>query len=150
MYKDDEDKLIFDRKLSYGSGSSIYGLEFAKSLHMDSEFLKIANDIRKRITDDYDGLERLVQKKQSKYNKDLYMSVCAICAKPVDEVHHIKEQQKANDRGFIGHMNQNHKFNLIPLCKKHHKMVHDGKIHINGFVTTSNGLELHYTDLQEK
>ncbi len=150
MYKDDEDKLIFDRKLSYGSGSSIYGLEFAKSLHMDSEFLKVANDIRKRITDDYDGLERLVQKKQSKYNKDLYMSACAICGKPVDEVHHIQEQQKANERGFIGHMNQNHKFNLIPLCKNHHKMVHDGKININGFVTTSKGLELHYTDLQEK
>ncbi|MEA1914832.1 MAG: DNA mismatch repair protein, partial [Campylobacterota bacterium] len=149
MYKDDEDKLIFDRKLSFGSGSSIYGLEFAKSLHMDAEFLKVANDIRKKITDDYDGLERLTQKKQSKYNKDLYMSACAICGKPVDEVHHIQEQQKANDRGFIGHMNQNHKFNLIPLCKKHHKMVHDGKINVNGFVTTSKGLELHYSNVEK-
>jgi DNA mismatch repair protein MutS len=25
-------------------------------------------------------------------------------------------------------------------------MVHDGTININGFVATSNGLELHYTD----
>lgn len=150
MYKDDEDKLIFDRKLSYGSGSSIYGLEFAKSLHMDEEFLKVANDIRKRITDDYDGLERLVQKKTSKYNKELYMSTCAICGKPVDEVHHIQEQQKANERGFIGHINKNHKFNLIPLCAKHHKLVHDGRITINGFVTTSKGLELHYSAVEEK
>ncbi len=149
MYKDDEDKLIFDRKLSYGSGSSIYGLEFAKSLHMDNEFLKVANDIRKRITDDYDGLERLVQKKTSKYNKELYMSTCAICGKPVDEVHHIQEQQKANERGFIGHINKNHKFNLIPLCAKHHKLVHDGRITINGFVTTSKGLELHYSSLED-
>jgi len=52
MYEDAQDKLIFDRKLSFGSGSSIYGLEFAKSLHMDKEFLDIANKIRKKITDD--------------------------------------------------------------------------------------------------
>ena len=42
MYKDDEDKLIFDRKLAFGSGSSIYGLEFAKSLHIDKEFLNFS------------------------------------------------------------------------------------------------------------
>ncbi|HAC70576.1 MAG TPA: DNA mismatch repair protein, partial [Arcobacter skirrowii] len=58
MYVDDEDKLIFNRKLNYGSGSSIYGLEFAKSLHMDREFLSVANDIRKRLADDYTKVER--------------------------------------------------------------------------------------------
>ncbi len=150
MYEDEKDKLIFDRKLKYGSGSSIYGLEFAKSLHMDSEFLRVANDIRKRITDDYSSVERLTHKKTSKYNRDLYMSTCAICGAPVDEVHHIKEQQSADERGFIGHINQNHKFNLIPLCKKHHKMVHEGRLNINGFVTTSKGLELHYSAVEEE
>ena len=149
MYEADEDKLIFDRKLKHGSGSSQYGLEFAKSLHMDKEFLKTANDIRKRLTDDFDSLERLTQKKTSMYNKDLYVTACAICGAKVDDVHHIKEQHKADDKGFIGHINQNHKYNLIPLCKKHHKMVHDGKININGFVTTSKGLELHYTSLED-
>jgi len=149
LYNEEDDKLIFNRKLSYGSGSSMYGLEFAKSLHMDREFLKVANDIRKRLTDDYDTLERLSQKKTSTYNKDLYIASCAICGASVDDVHHIKEQQTADDKGFIGHINQNHKFNLIPLCKTHHKMVHDGKININGFVTTSKGLELHYSSLEE-
>src|SRR5574344_1016938 len=62
MYKDDEDKLIFDRKLAFGSGSSIYGLEFAKSLHIDKEFLNVANDIRKRLADDYTKVERISQK----------------------------------------------------------------------------------------
>ncbi len=66
----------------------------------------------------------------------------------VDEVHHIQEQQEADEKGFIGHINQNHKFNLIPLCKKHHKLVHEGKININGFVTTSKGLELHYSSVE--
>jgi len=148
LYHEKDDKLIFDRKLSYGSGSSMYGLEFAKSLHMDKEFLKVANDIRKRLTDDYDTIERLSQKRTSTYNKDLYVTACAICGAKVDDVHHIQEQQKADEKGFIGHINQNHKFNLIPLCKKHHKLVHEGKININGFVTTSKGLELHYSSVE--
>lgn len=66
-----------------------------------------------------------------------------------DDVHHIKEQARANKDGFIGHINANHKYNLIPLCKKHHKMVHDGTINVNGFVATSTGLELHYTMVDE-
>ena len=148
IYDENQDKLVFNRKLSNGSGSSMYGLEFAKSLHMDREFLSVANKIRKDITDDYNTVERLSQKKTSKYNKDLYVSSCGICGAPVDEVHHIKEQHTQKD-GFVGHVNINHKYNLIPLCKKHHKMVHDGKININGFITTSNGLELHYTNVEE-
>jgi len=148
LYNEEDDKLVFNRKLSYGSGSSMYGLEFAKSLHMDKEFLKVANDIRKRLTDDYDTLERLTKKKTSTYNKDLYIASCAICGAAVDDVHHIKEQNKADKDGFIGHINQNHKFNLIPLCKKHHKLVHEGKININGFVTTTKGLELHYSSVE--
>ncbi|AXH14185.1 MutS-related protein [Malaciobacter mytili] len=148
MYEDKEDKLIFDRKLAYGSGSSMYGLEYARSLHMDKEFLNVANDIRKRLSDDYTKVERLTQRKTSKYNKDVYASSCVICGKACDDVHHIKEQARANKDGFIGHINANHKYNLIPLCKEHHKLVHEGKININGFVATSNGLELHYTIIE--
>jgi DNA mismatch repair protein MutS len=74
MYQDEEDKLLFDRKLKHGSGSSMYGLEYAKSLHMDREFLSIANDIRKKLTDDYSVIERLTQRKTSKYNKELFAS----------------------------------------------------------------------------
>ena len=146
MYNNEEDKLIFDRKLAYGSGSSMYGLEYAKSLHMDKEFLSVANNIRKKLTDDYDSIERLSQRKTSKYNKNVYSTTCVICGRACDDVHHIKEQSRANKDGFIEHINANHKYNLVPLCKEHHKMVHDGRININGFVATSNGLELHYTN----
>ncbi len=143
-YSDKEDKLIFDRKLAYGSGSSIYGLEFAKSLHMDSEFLDTANRIRKELADEYDSIERLGRRKTSRYNKKLYVSNCSICGQPVEDVHHIKHQAKADENGFIGHIDKDHKYNLIPLCKKHHNMVHEGRIIINGFITTSKGIELHY------
>ena len=57
---------------------------------------------------------------------------------------------RANKDGFIGHINANHKYNLIPLCKEHHKQVHDGTINVNGFVSTSKGLELHYTNSETK
>ena len=149
IYDEDSDKLIYNRKLRHGSGSSLYGLEFAKSLHMDKDFLELASKIRKRLADDYNTVERLSKKKTSKYNKDLYLVGCAICGAKVDDVHHIAEQSKADEKDFINHFKKNHKFNLIPLCKKHHQLVHAGKLHINGFITTSKGLELHYTILEE-
>jgi len=80
----------------------------------------------------------------------LIYRLCNYYGVKCDDVHHIKEQNNANQDGFIGHINQNHKYNLIPLCKEHHKMVHDGTININGFVATSKGLELHFTDASEK
>jgi DNA mismatch repair protein MutS len=142
----DGKKLIYDRKLKDGSGSSVYGLEFAKSIYMDEEFLKTAEEIRKKLSKEYSALELLIKKKRSRYNKDLYITTCAICGKIVEDVHHIVEKEKAKD-GFVGHMNINHKYNLIPLCKKHHKMVHEGKIRILGFVTTSKGIELHWEEV---
>jgi len=143
-YDKASDKLIYNRKLRFGSGSSLYGLEFAKSLHMDSEFLSLASSIRKKLADDLDSIEHLSKKKRSKYNKELFVAGCAICGKAVDDVHHISPQKDANENNYIDHFKKDHKYNLIPLCKEHHKMVHSGKLLINGFITTSKGLELHY------
>jgi len=145
----DGEKLIYNRKLKNGSGSSIYGLEFAKSIYMDEEFLKTAENIRKKLTKEYSELELLIKKKRSRYNKNLYVTTCAICGKIVEDVHHINEKEKAKE-GFIGHIPVNHKYNLIPLCKKHHKMVHEGKIIIKGFVTTDKGIELHFEESAQK
>jgi len=46
--------------------------------------------------------------------------------------------------GFIDHYHQDNKSNLIPLCKEHHKEIHEGKIKVKGFIMTSNGLQLDY------
>jgi len=146
-YDENSDKLLYNRTLQSGSGSSIYGLEFAKSLHMDQEFLDVANNIRKRLANDYDELELLVKKKKrSKYNKDLYVTKCIICGNIAEEVHHISHQAHANQAGFIGHFHQDHKHNLIPLCKDHHNEIHSGKIIVKGFRMTSTGLELEYEE----
>jgi len=146
-YDEKEDKLVYNRKLSLGSGSSLYGLEFAKSLHMDKEFIENAYAIRKEISGNFSELELLKKKKRSKYNKNVYLSKCALCDEEVDDVHHINEQKNSDDHGNIEHFHKNHKYNLIPLCKKHHKLVHDGKIVIQGFVMGEDGLKLHYQEV---
>jgi len=143
-YDEEKDSLIYDRKLKEGSGSSLYGLEFAKSLHLDREFLDDAYNIRKHLTNDFSKVETLKRKKTSKYNKNLYVTKCALCDKPVDDVHHITPQSLFEYEEI--HFQKNHKYNLIPLCKEHHNKVHEGKIVISGFIMTENGLKLHYEE----
>ena len=148
-YDEKNDKLIFNRKLQLGSGSSIYGLEFAKSLHIDKRFLNLANSIRKKVSEEYSELDLILQQKKSRYNSKLYLTKCIICGEKIDDVHQIVEKKKAV-KGFIGHFSKNHKYNLLPLCKTHHKEIHSGKIEVQGFLTTSQGLELHYEIKEEE
>ena len=145
-YDEEGDRLIYNRQLQLGMGSSLYGLEFAKSLHMDENFLKNAYSIREKLIGQSSELKNLTRKKRSRYNKNLFVTKCALCSEEVEDIHHIKPQQLANSDGKIGAMDKNHKYNLIPLCKKHHNMVHEGKIMITGFVMTSEGIKLHYDE----
>ncbi|WP_364442208.1 HNH endonuclease, partial [Nitratifractor sp.] len=140
------DRLIYDRKLKIGLGDSLYGLEFARSLHMDETFLRRAEEIREELVSGGSELKKLKKKKRSKYHKELYVAQCALCDAPVEEVHHITPQHLADEAGSIDHYHKNHRYNLIPLCKKHHEMVHRGEIVISGFVMTSQGLQLHYEE----
>ena len=64
----------------------------------------------------------------------------------VEEIHHIKPQKDATKDGNIDHFHKNHKYNLIPLCKQHHKLVHQGKINISGFIMTNEGLKLSFSE----
>ena len=143
-YDENNDTLIYNRVLQLGRGDSLYGLEFAKSLHMDREFLQMAQTIRENLNHSGSDIQKLRKQKSSKYNKDLYLTKCALCDENVEDVHHIAAQKEADEKGHIDHFHKNHKYNLIPLCKKHHNMVHEGKINISGFVMTSEGLKLHY------
>ncbi len=144
IYDRVDDKLIYDRKLQLGSGSAVYGLEVAKSLNLDSRFLNLAYEIRDEIMMEEDELTKLLQNpKKSNYNRKLLISRCAICGEEAKEVHHISPKELAINN-LVEHLPINHKSNLVPLCYKHHQMVHNCKIIINGFITTSRGLELSY------
>lgn len=141
-YDKENDALIFERELQLGSGSSVYGLEFAQSLHIDDTFLKTARDIRKKLTNDYTPLELLTKQEKSKYNTSVFLTKCALCQEPVDDTHHIKEQHTADEKGFIEHFPKDHKGNVIPLCKECHNKVHAGDLSLEGYVMTSKGWQL--------
>jgi len=140
-YDEVKDILIYDRKLKAGSGSSVYGLEFAKSLKLPESFLNRAYKFRDEIATDLSEEKRLIKNKKSKYNAKVLVSSCSICGKEAEDIHHIKEQHMA-ENGFIGSTRKNHKMNLLPLCKNCHDKVHKGLIKVNGFLQTSNGIEL--------
>ena len=74
------------------------------------------------------------------------MTKCIICGAVAEDVHHISHQSLADKAGFIGHFHKDNKHNLVPLCKEHHKEIHDGKLHVNGFIMTSKGLELQFEE----
>ncbi|MCD6190071.1 MAG: DNA mismatch repair protein, partial [Sulfurimonas sp.] len=103
-----------------------------------------------RLANDFDELELLVKKKKSKYNKELYVTKCVICGAVAEDVHHISQRSLADKAGFIGHFHKDNKHNLIPLCKEHHNQIHDGKLRVDGFVMTSNGLELQFEEQMSK
>lgn len=146
-YNKEKDKFIFDRKLKYGQGLSTYGLEYAKFLNLNDDFIKTAYKIRNKIATDKTNLELLLEAKQSNYNKNVFMKQCSLCDKKAIETHHIKEQHTADENQKINHFHKNHRNNLIPLCEEHHHKIHKGEIIVSGFKTTSNGLELDYIDL---
>ena len=132
-------KLIYDRKLEEGNGPAIYGLEVCKAMDLDEEFLKLANNIRKKILD-ID--EEIVNNKKSLYNTDLFMDKCSVCGKDAVDTHHIKEQNTADENDMIGNIHKNNLSNLVALCKECHINTHNGNLEINGFIQTSNGKEL--------
>lgn len=141
-------ELIFGRKLKDGVGNSLYGLEVAKFIIDDTEFIKSAMAVRNKLLGD--GQEILANK-PSKYNSEIYMDSCGICkGKENLDTHHIVFQSRADKDGYIGVKHKNHESNLVVLCKTHHDMVHQGKLVIRGWVETSGGKKLDYEELLEK
>lgn len=141
-YDEAHDMLVFDRTLQPGSGSSVYGLEFAQSLHMDDAFLRDAMQIRKHLADDFDQLELLTKHVRSGYHKEVLLSTCSICKNKAKETHHIAPQELADAHGNIGHFHKNHKANLLPICDTCHDEIHHGRLKVKGYQMTSKGLRL--------
>ncbi len=142
-YCQEEKKLIYDRRLRPGPGDSIYGLEVAHSLGLDSQFMKMAYNIRKEIVHEN---TLFLNFKKSNYNYTVYMDKCYVCGSVENlETHHIEEQYLADNSGFINTMHKNIPTNLCILCKK----CHDGftfakeKIQMKK-VFTSKGLDVTY------
>lgn len=147
IYDKENDKLIYNRKLTEGSGDAIYGLEVCRSMDMDKLFLETANNIRKKIM----GIDNsLLNGKKSNYNSEVYINRCKICNEIAEDVHHIKFQSSANSNNMIGHIQKDTKSNLVQLCKKCHDDVHNNNLEINGYIKTNQGIELDFRYIDKK
>ena len=142
-----DNKIIYERKLREGQGSSVYGIEVCKSLDMPFEFMKNAEAIRKEIT----NLDSsIINTKKNKYNSSLYNSqdICPICKiEPIEDTHHINYQSLTDEDGFFDNYHKNAKHNLVQICKKCHDNEHNNLISIEGYVQTSNGIELNVKEI---
>lgn len=116
-------KVIYNRSLSTGSGDSTYGLEIAKAMNIDSEFIRNAFTIRETLCD---RSIQILNTKKSKYNAKKFVHACEKCGKQGEglHTHHIQEQKLADCKGMIGDMHKNVLSNLMVLCEECHRKIH--------------------------
>ena len=138
-YDVESKKLIYDRILKSGQGSTLYGLEVCKSLNLGEEFLDIANTIRQEMLN---IPKSVYSQKTSRYNAQFFIDTCSICKKEATEVHHIQQQALADEKGFINHIHKNNLANLMAVCDTCHDKIHNNEIKIEGYHQTSTGIEL--------
>jgi len=131
-------KLVYDRSLRPGNGSSLYGLEVARAMDLPFEFIEQALKNRHKII----GTTNQIDASKSKWNTNIVRKECEICNKKTDlEVHHIKERSEAVNGILKDGTNMNDKRNLIVICEDCHDSVHAGNIEIGDIKVTSNGPE---------
>ena len=144
-------KIIYDRTLKEGHGSSLYGLEVCRALKLPLQFLKIANKIRQEFQEQN---PYVVTPAVSKYNKEVILSECKVCGKPAKETHHIQQQCTADEHGLIyttsasasaPPIHKNNKSNLIVLCEECHLKQHHSDEKIIGYKKHTEGIDIHYT-----
>lgn len=144
-YDPKDDELIYIRTLQPGSGSTRYGLEVARSLHLDPSFLELANTIRNDIDPNGAG-KHLLSTKTSRYSPKIYVDSCLLCGSKTNlHTHHIQAQSKADVNGFINAFHKDEPFNLMILCDTCHESIHHGgkKIDVQQLL---NGLKVKIFD----
>jgi len=133
-------KLIYDRALRPGSGSTLYGLEVAQAMDLPFDFIEQALQNRHRII----GSKRQDNTSKSYWNKEIIRKECEICKKQICselEVHHIVPRSMASNNILDDGTHMNEKRNLIVICQICHDKVHANKIEIGPLQITSNGPE---------
>jgi DNA mismatch repair protein MutS len=132
------DILVYERTLTPGPGSSLYGLEVARAMCIPREVLDDALDIRKTLL----GTASTSDAPNSAWNPAIQRKACELCSKPIVndlEVHHIQQRADAvNGRNSDGtHINDLR--NLIVVCSKCHDTIHSDALKVGSVVQTSVG-----------
>jgi DNA mismatch repair protein MutS len=147
-----EGTLVYHRKLIPGIGEKLYGVEVAKFLLDKKSFVDQCFTTRQQLLQGASS-ESESELVVSRYNSKLVGVHCEICQKTKSypgelHTHHIQEQHTANSDGLIGHIHKNNKSNLVILCSRHHRMVHNGEILIKGWTDSpSLGRQLNWSEV---
>jgi DNA mismatch repair protein MutS len=132
------DRLIYDRTLHPGPGSSLYGLEVAKAMGIPIEVLETAHEIRRSLTGEVTAAEAPA----SAWNAAVQRRACEICSAPILrdlEVHHIQPRASAVGGRLADGTSMNTLRNLIVVCEKCHDAHHAGELEIGPMKQTSEG-----------
>ena len=133
-------KLVYDRSLRPGNGSSLYGLEVARAMDLPFEFIEQALKNRHKIM----GSTKQMDALKSNWNTEIVRKECEVCHKQMInelEVHHIKPRAEAKNGILEDGSHMNDKRNLIVICQKCHDEIHSGTIEIGDVKITSDGPE---------
>ena len=139
-YDRETKKLIYDRSLRKGSGSTLYGLEVARAMDLPAEFIEQALSNRHRIM----GTSTQEEAASSSWNSSIVRKECEICKKAIQsdlEVHHIQPRASATNQILADGSHMNDKRNLVVICQKCHDNVHAGIMEIGELKVTSEGPE---------
>lgn len=134
------EKLIYDRSLRSGNGSTLYGLEVARAMDLPIDFIQQALDNRNQII----GSKRIQETAHSNWNREIYKKECEVCKSTICsnlEVHHIVPRSEAVRGRLSDGTHMNDKRNLIVICQQCHDQIHGGKIQVGLVQMTSNGPE---------
>ena len=143
-YDEVNKKLIYDRILREGNGKTEYGLDVAKCIMDDDNFINLAEIIKNENNNN----NQILNNKKSNYNSNLYITNCYLCSSKKNlETHHINFQKNTDNNGFVTtnskkHIHKNDLSNLIVLCESCHDKIHNNELEIKGYIETSNGKEL--------
>jgi DNA mismatch repair protein MutS len=133
-----EDRLIYERTLTPGPGSTLYGLEVARAMNLPEEVLGMAHTLRRELL----GIQTEQDAPLSVWNSAIQKRECEICGKGFVkdlEVHHIREQREAKDGIFSDGTQRDHVRNLVTVCSSCHDAHHAGTLDIKPLVQTSEG-----------
>jgi DNA mismatch repair protein MutS len=132
VHQTDKNVFVYERKLCKGKSLDIYGIEIARYMNLNSEFINLANKIRNDITKNY-----ILNNKVSRYNSEVFMNECLICKNKENlHTHHIKFQKSLKENK---NKVKNYRGNLVVLCENCHNEIHHGNLKIEGFEQSSNG-----------
>lgn len=129
------DILCYDRTLTPGAGSSLYGLEVARAMQVPLDYYEKALKYRQAFLGE--------DSTTSSYSEHIVRKACELCSNSIHaglEVHHIRQQVEAGASGFFDNgSHKNDPRNLITVCASCHDKHHAGKLDIQPLKQTSIG-----------